>query len=343
MNMSGKTLHVYVLHARWLKDRQKNIQEIQNRLCAYSFQNFQKIKINVVEDFDPESIDSDIIRKTVNYSSTQNEFFNSAIKNLHIFQLSNTLKHHHALKMIAECENSNDFHLVIEDDVLYQDKVCLQLDRIVTELKKDETSMGIVFLGLPSTLKTDDNVPQFQPYDDVFRVLPYCDSYFIDSVTAKTLVDMFMPVKFISNIQMSFALTSSKCRSRIACPNVFMDGSKAGMFLSTLTPNNQLIFHSDYVRAKQTLDALNDQKLSKKEACNELDNIFKTTNIREHPDMLHLKGLYIWLVKGDAKDSQNIFDKALNIYKANSCILGQESQLLKDYMKTFRDTQQKVN
>lgn len=324
---SSKHLHIYVLHARWLRDRDRVVHELRQRVGAYRFQNATKVFTHVVSDDDPDAIDAETIRRSVDYTATKDELFDGLIRNMHIFQLSSALKHYRALKMIAEQGRPQDFHVVLEDDVLYQERMCLQLDRLM-----DQRPIGVTWLGMPSTLEAAaDEKPRFQSVDRVFRVLPYCDSYAVDVDAAKTLSASFLPIKFTGNVQWSYVLKKTGVPSNILCPNIFMDGSKAGMFLSTADPNNQLIFHPDYLQVKK---AVEDRK-----ADDAIDDLVRGSGIRTHPDLMYVYALYQWRVKGDASAAQRTFAAALDVYQANACILGQDSAFLKDYMRTFRDTQ----
>lgn len=338
----SRRLNVFFIHAKWLKDRERVVSEFQKLTGKYVFKDIKGVKIRVITDFDPNDINHQIISSTVNYSPVQdnpNEInekklsnYNGLLRNLHIFQLSNTLKHYKALEEIVNSSNENDINLVLEDDILYEDKMCMMLERLVDNLPSD---FDMVFLGLPNNINTSNKTTvRFQATKDLFRVLPYCDSYIVSKTAARKLYDNYLPIKFVNNVQLSYMIEKLELNSLIAIPNIFMDGTKFGVFLSVLTPSNQLLFNNDYMTARAILSNENVDV----ESQTKLDNVFANSLVRNHPDMMHLKGLYL-SKHSNYNEAKDVFESALKIYQDNNCVLNHESQFLKDYIKMYKDIQ----
>lgn len=166
-------LNVYFIHASHLKDRERVINDFKNLIGKYMFHDTLQIRISIIDKYEPGSINMEIIQKTVNYEPIKEknlEFYNQAIKNLHIFQLSNILKHYEALRLIS-LNDADTISLVLEDDILYQENVLLNLDRI---LHKKEYG-DLLFLGLPGT-NSENSKQIFQHTKDLYRILPYIRS-----------------------------------------------------------------------------------------------------------------------------------------------------------------------
>lgn len=334
------TLNIYFIHASHLKDREKIMNDFKNLLGKYTFRNINKTNIKIIDSYDPQSINMDIIKKTVNYepvkSSHENlseqekqnglEFYNKAIKNLHIFQLSNVLKHYEALKLISE-KSKNEIYLVLEDDILYEDRVLLNLDRI---LHKNDYG-DILFLGLPSNTKDKNTSHKYQNSKELYRVLPYTDSYLITPECAKKLYDNFLPIKWIGNVQLSYILEKLNIQPKIVVPNIFIDGSKYGMFLSTLNANNQLLFNNDYMNGITILAKDNYSSDDKEKN----DKLFEESQISQNPDFMHLHAKYLIKIK-KYKKARDVFEKAIKIYEMNNNIINQESLFLKDYIRLYK-------
>lgn len=324
-------LNIYFIHAEWLKDREKIIDEFTKLVNKYTFKNATSIKVHKITKYDPPEINGEVISKTVSYAQIPTtdplSFYNQFLKNLHVFQLSNALKHYQAMEMISTSTDSNSIHIVLEDDILYEDKICMHIDNLIEE-KPSEHEM--IFLGLPSNSTT----LKYQETKNLFRVLPYTDSYMITPNAAKKLYDHYLPVTFINNIQMSYVLEKAGVTAVLRVPNLFMDGSKAGIVLSTLTPNNQLMFNSDYTQCRSII-----HKESLTTADKELaEKIFKESPLNNHPDFVYLKALYSVRTENYTQ-AQEHYEKALEVYQLNGCVLNHESQFLKDYTSLFKHIQ----
>lgn len=314
-----RTLNVFIIHANWLKDRQRNIDAFKKILKDFKFQNISNINFKIIEEYDPDAIIKIDIGNFINYSKLEdNNRFNAFLKNLHLFQLSNSLKHYSALSLIKNNSNDDDINLIIEDDILYEDKICIMLDRLVEKNEKD-----ILFLGFPSNIK--DKKTYCQKVYEVFpNGLPYNDSYIVTKSTAEKLANNYLPIKFINNIQLTYLLDKLNIEPYLSIPNLFIDGTKFGNHLSVLNSNNILIFNNEYMTARQSLD---DEKISY--------DFYKETPLNDHPEYMNLKGVYLTKI-GKYNEAIELYKKILNIYKSNNCIINNESEFLKNYTRIFK-------
>ena len=157
-------VNFYFIHAKWLIDRKKVIDGFQKTISKYSFNSLQIGKIEVIEEMDPDEISAEFIQKNVNYTPLTDANvlpFNNFLKNLHINQLSNAVKHYKALEKITlGTGNEEELNIILEDDILYEEKVCLLLDKCIRQLP---SNFDIVFLGLPTNKEiTNRNTVTFQ-------------------------------------------------------------------------------------------------------------------------------------------------------------------------------------
>jgi GR25 family glycosyltransferase involved in LPS biosynthesis len=338
-------LNIYFIHAAGLKDRERTIQELQKQVQKYHFKNVKTVKVKVITEFDPNQIPGDFIQRAVSYVPIKEEddlkeenktmtvtFYNQFLKNMHLFQLSNALKHYKALEYIAN-SGDDEISIVLEDDVVYEEKVCLLLEKLIGNLPSD---YDMIWLGLPGNQEIKDrNVIKYQNTSEVFRVLPYTDSYLISKKAAKKLYDEFLPIKFVGNIHFSYLLEKLHFKTVICAPNIFADASKIGIFLSTLNPNNALVFNGDYMRLKQTIAKEGDLTA---EEITQLDDMISKSMVQNNPDFMYVKAQYLVKQK-KYKEAEKVYEDALNIYTANNCIVNHESHFLKDYIRLYKHMQ----
>ena len=330
-----RNLNIYFIHSKDLKERQSVIDNFRSVVKKYKFNNVCVSSIKVIEDHDPSDIDVNTIRQYVEYSKITEshvEFYNQLLKNLHVNKLSNSLKHLKALELIAKHSDDDTINMVLEDDILYEDKICFSLDRMFATMPQ---KFDVIFLGMPTTTDVvDKNSFSYQDTHKIFKVLPVCDSYLISHASAKALVMNYAPVKFSNNIQMSYVCDKLGIETLQTIPNIFIDGSKYGLFLSKLSSNNPLIFNNDFVNLRSLISK---QEMTTKDH-DDVKALLTRSPIKDNPDFIHLECLY-HIKQHDYKKAIKRFDDAYNTYMNNQCILSNDSVFLKDYIKAHKHLQ----
>lgn len=333
-----KKLNIYFIHTKGLKERQSVIDNLSSLIKKYRFRNIQIASIETISSHDPEDIDINTIRQYVDYakiSESHVEFYNQLLRNLHINQLSNTLKHFKALELIAKKSNDGELNLVLEDDVLYEDKVCMSFERMVQSMPE---KYDIIMLGMPTTTDVVDKSKfTFQDTHKIFKVLPVCDSYLVSHSTAKAMVMNYIPIKFNNTTQLSYICDRLGIETIQSIPNIFIDGSKYGLFLSKLSSNNPLIFNNDFVnmRAIASKDTLT------KEDIENFRSLISKSAIKDNPDFVHMECLY-YIKQKDYKKALQRFNDAYVTYMNNGCILANDSVFLRDFIRTHKYIQEDV-
>lgn len=340
-----RQLNIYFVHSSGLKEREQTIVNLQKQVQKYQFKNVRRVGVRVIGEYDPNVIPGELIGRAVNYSplkepddlkeenKTQSiTFYNQFLKNMHLFQLSSALKHYKALELIANSD-PDDVNIVLEDDVIYEERACLLIDRLIQKLPSE---YDMVFMGLPSNREIKNrNEMSFQSVSEVFRVLPFADSYVVSQKAAKKLYDEFLPIKFVGHIQLSYLIDKLEFKPVLCTPNVFINGSVYGMYLSAVNPNNILIFNNEYMRLRGA--ATREDPLTPQEIA-ELDEICAKCPIQGNPDFMYAKALYMAKQK-KYKEAEKVYESALAIYLANNCIVNHESNFLKDYIRLHKHLQ----
>lgn len=314
-------LNIHVIHSKVADSRLGNI----NQLVSILQKTFSEVKVTLVNDHEPETFTPDSIKSITDFSQIQDEkyvLFNSLIVPVHIRHISNLLKHALTLKQIVDSQSDDEVYVVLEDDVVFGDKVA---DYLVQALKSFTSSDAeFVFLGLPSPATES---PTLSPFSDFYNVTPVCDSYAVTKVGAIKLLKELLPMKFQTNVQLSYAIVKADVKAFFARPNVFIDGSKLGVFVSTIDANNTLMLSNEHVNIKSLIEA---GELDK--AREAYDGIrFKT-----HPDNLRLLADLELKAKNFDK-AKTHYDSCFKAYSANHCVLNNQCQFLKSYISACKD------
>lgn len=278
---------------------------------------------------------------------------------LYAKQASNALKHFAAIKMIHESDDDDTlYHLVLEDDVIYSNTFDKELDAVISSAPFDWEMM---FLGLPITRSASSNtntpstrerdngesVLSFEKLEDFYKQskvssLMACDSYLLRPVGAQKLASNYLPVRFPAHIHMSWRIggyvngisSPPYIRCYNAFPNVFLDGSKVGVFSSTLTRNNRLLWNKAYINAASIIKNTNKPLTEDQKALFER-TIISMGRLNQSPDVQALVGNYLATV-GRYKEAEKCMSNALLNFKNNGAILDKHSDFLNNFCDIYQ-------
>lgn len=327
--MSVTKLNVFVVHVESYHYRKVTCERLRDLL-----EKDPRFAVNFkyITEHDPQNVTQEEVRRYINYDPIKEEplsAFNVLLKNLHVNHLSNSLKHLDALTLAAEAAD-DEVSIVLEDDIVFNDGI---LDALDAALKNLPPAYDVVMLGLPSSKEASGL--KYQKTDALFKVLPACDSYLVTKRAAKTLSEGFTPIKYTNNVQLSYLMAKHELSSFLVIPNIFIDGSKLGLYYSTLEVNNRLIFNQDFIQLSKLIHETTDFTAEKKK---EINKLFLDVKLKTNPEFYYLKALF------ESKTGNHVFAKAIfdytyDLYEHNGTILNNQSTFLRDYMREFKHLQ----
>lgn len=354
---------VFVVHSQRLVGREQGIRRVKSVLESSPA---IATGLEVVCDTEAESLNSAQKVRAVADVSPVNipEPFAKFSGTMHVNQLSNALNHyaalHRAVTVLEKNGNENAYALVLEDDVLYNEETVSEcLYRTLTALtaltastdgKPSGSRPDIVFLGLPSTIRLPPDedgsttTPRFQSTTEVFKILPSCDSYLVNKGAAATLCAEFLPVRFPTNVHLSYLITTLRLRAEVVSPNIFLDGSKLGAFTSSLNANNRLSWNPAYNK----MFTLMHQHASSSAAEqterdviieNAVEEVYKGMHFKNHPDVLFLYAT-MHIRRGRPQQAMQFMHEAYKTYVVNGCLLNRGSDFLNTYCDLFAQVQE---
>ena len=116
--------------------------------------------------------------------------------------------------------------------------------------------------------------------------------------------------------------------------NVFVNGSKFGVFVSALDPNNKLFMNPDYNKIGMLLSK--DELES--DGIKTITQIEKRLQFKDHPDFQYIFGLF-YVKQKNYKKALSYFEDAYKNYNSNDSVINAESEFLQDYIKLFKHLQ----
>ena len=333
------TIYIYVIHAKHLTIRSNRFQNILRVIDDVAKRNNFNVKTQFVMQHEPNEIikNLDSFNKKISYDPVNVPDFDNQRYNLTVPILSNIEKHKEAWKQIQNItdNNNDDLYLIIEDDALLFPEFIQNLNNLFT-LNHDEWDM--LSLGLLTTdrnlLSADDR--PFLNFRKVGKILPSKEAYCLKKWAAKALLKQFDSYKYTMRIHLSYLLyNNTAIKVFYMKKQLFIDGSKLGIFPSSIHPTNPLIFNKEFVQLHTFI------KLSPAEITTNLSKIrtiyTAIENIRS-PDAMHLYGLLLYKM-GNLTDAEKIFINSLDELKKQQGYINNQSEVVNNLIQIYKEKQ----
>lgn len=327
---------VTIIHAPALKAREQHVRN----MC----QAFSQCGATVVIVMGPEPPVADPVALStmVNMDPsklgdiTMTSVFRPLLQDMKVRQLSNGLKHAAAIQYIAAQDHPSDsWHVILEDDAMIVDASAL-----LKSCDGAPSDADMMFFGFPSAMPHPPvDAVRYDPLPGI-TLLPSCDCYAIKMHTARFLSTAILPIRFRTEIHLSWLISNTSIKTYISSPNLSVDGSKAGMFVSTIESNNTLCFNAEYVE----LSNMETDPQTTTHMKNTIETFIarvKSMPYSDHPDVQVMLANRLASV-GRFDDAINIFASALAIYESEGAVIGNDSAFMRVYMSLFRHKQDDI-
>ena len=342
--MSLSVFQVYVIHTSSLSIRMQKLEPIIQLLKSMGQKYGYKVNISLIISPDPESLQGKIedLQKNVSYEKTDNELFNQCIQILSLEMISNIEKHKESLQKIANNKSNNpkDIHLVIEDDMVLLKDCVPNLEDI---LKMDHSALDwdMVILGLSKSVDPKDTqrLEKLSELNSDGKILPSKEAYFIRKNVATKILSEFEKYKFTYRIQLSWIINNDPTlKVYYPLKRTTIDGSKLGLFTSSIHSNNILSYNNEYMQLYRFLNAPKEEIQKNMKA---IDELYKTVRTLNSPDFTHLYGLL--KIKTDAlREGETILLEAIDQMKKSQGLLNSRSDLANNLVELYQHLQDDV-
>lgn len=283
---------------------------------------------------DPAQLSSIVNMDSVSLQGAGNaqvaDVFKTLLQDMKVRQLSNALKHAAAMQHIAALPNYSDasWHMILEDDAMVSDP-----SRLLAACASAPADADMLFFGLPTMLPHP--VGGAIRYDllDGIKLLPACEAYAVRLRTARFLAPCVLPIRFRTEIHLSWLIATTKTRTYLTSPNLSLDGSKMGVYVSTIENNNTLRFNADYMKLAEAMD-----KVPTDDEMDEIVVRVQEMPFGAHPDVQVLLGRRL-AAAGRHAAARDVFKRALEVYTSEGGVVGMESLFMGVYMDLFKYSQ----
>jgi len=310
-------LNIYIITSEHLKLRHSFINNQIEKLKKILEQCNIKYKFNQILEPSHINIEKNLdnykTKVNINRDSVEDNDFKNFVNMINSSQLSNIFKHVEVYNQIKN-DNSN-FNFVIEDDLLIIDEYVSNFKKLLEKIKTID--YDIVFSCL-SVNNDNINEYKFIKSTDNYKVLLSKNSYFISKKTAINLIDYLNVVHFNFKLSLSKYIWDNKdtIKSYVFNKHTLFEGSKIGLFTTSINTNNFLFQNNDYVTLSQLIG--NEEYLN--------DNVVKTAEEiynksgKNNPDFEHSLGIIYYKNKRYDKAKEILKSAVFNLRKMEGLI-----------------------
>jgi hypothetical protein len=343
------TLHVYILHHTSLQKRYENCLNMVEMLTAVNHALNRPLRINVEILNEQDGERRGRLEKRPERPNRQplvNGFETTAVcyddnisdktflnyrQHLSPAMVSNACKHRRALQLVAEnaLDNGDDLHLILEDDVMVGQDIVNNFMRVVQEAITVSPSKCILCVGIP--LKPTTEVSS--PFDllSFITFMPSCEAYFVTASAAKLLAQNMTPLRFVTNVQLTFIAKQTGINIVCSCPNTFVDGSKIGVQLSSIAANSEFEFNLEFVDLFKRIR-------ERKESCAVLLSAYENSRTVRNPTFEALVCQAL-IQEGSYAKARELLEAGFIHFSSETCPLDGSSVFMQTYMTAHKHFQ----
>jgi hypothetical protein len=326
-------IDIYVIRSQHLKKRNVLLKSTLNAIVEIMKKKGHTVSIINVLNPTLEEIEINLAEynKSINLNSDEitDEEFKKLQSKFNLAQLSNLYKHRNAYESIKNSKTKHN--LIIEDDVILLPEYTPNFEMFMGKLSTFEYDILLACIS-----NNDENEPMDIAISSVyFKVLISKCAYFITPTTAQKLYDYLDVVRFPLKLSLSKFIFDNKSEicSYILNKHTFLEGSKLGIFTTSINSNNFLLQNIHFIRLIEMLNN-NETNIKKIE---EHYNAYGKNN----PDFLHILGL-IYFKNNKFKEAAETLKMAIINYKNEEGYMIQNNELLNNAINIYQHYQDDI-
>lgn len=315
-------IDIYIIKSDHLKLRNKYLENTLERIRKIMKDNNYKTNIYNITKPTAEDIENNIndYNKYINLNNDEidDKEFKQLQTKFNYQQLSNLFKHKRAYEMIKDKTTNIKHNFIIEDDIiLLENDNETNFKDLIKKLHKIDYDLLFTCCILNNNKKTLDYL--LSTLNN--KILQCKNSYFINKQTANNLYEYLNVIRFNIKLSISKYIFDNKntIKSYVLNKPTILEGSKIGIFPTTINSNNLLIQNNYFI---ELINMLNDDKIDIKN-CEEHYEKYGKNN----PDFQHILGIKYYKNK-QYREALQIMESAVINMKNNEGLLAPFTELL---------------
>lgn len=330
-----KKINIIIIYTKSLSSRTQYI----NSTLTFLKNLFEKYNTNVniiiIDKPNHDDIlnDIEIYNKRVNYDKIENCEYNNYIIPLNPNQISNIEKQRNALLKVKE----EEYNFIIEDDVIISRDYINNIELLIKNINiLDNIDILITSDFIYNENKNLEYI-DFKEYD---KILLSKSSYFINKKTADKLFEETDIFKYDYKVFLTKYLKQNidKINSKILNKCTFLEGSKVGIFGTSLKNKNFLSQNSQYIELAKlvNLNIIDDKNIEN------ATQIYKSLENLKNPEIDHMYGL-LYYKSNDINKAKEYLNKAIINMKKNNNYCSKSNEILNNAINIYKLEQKYFN
>jgi GR25 family glycosyltransferase involved in LPS biosynthesis len=334
-----KHLNVYIVHSPHLQNRIKYLNSTLDVIKKLATEQGLNTEYHMVQEPTKEFIEKNIeqFNKRVKYEkeegSDADQQFNDLISPLNVNQISNIEKHKMIFHNICKRDSGDgkELHLIIEDDVVVGEDYFHNIQNLFKSLKDDKLNDWDILFTCLSEFEKGEHLA-LKDSRDQYKVLLSKSSYFIRPSLASKLAKYLEVFKYcLKHSFGKFLWTNKHIRSKVLNKHTFLEGSKMGLFPTSVNHSNFLFQNTQFIHLVKIVnnDTITD------EMAKEAEGLYKQIEKFENPDILHSMGL-LYYKRKDYDNAKKYMTEACEKMQANYGYVSRASEILNNAINMYQ-------
>ena len=334
-------LNLYVVYSEELVNRQPTINSTISVVKQICEQKNIEFKINIISEPSKEHINKYInnFNTRVNYDNFEgNNIYNDLIMPLNVCQISNFEKHRYIYKYILDNFNNEDdeknLHLIIEDDVIisndYLNNIVDLIDDLnATDTKRDNEDWDILF----TCLNIINNPGKFVNINELYNIIISKASYIIKNrAFCEKLYNATDKFKLNIKLTLSKFIKDNNYKAVSYNKITFIEGSKLGLFPSSVNSNNYLFLNNNYIALKQ----LSEKSDLTDEDIKNAEKIYSNTLNFPSVDIQNVMGVIYYNFKNYKKAKEYMVASLMSFKKCKGYTIMKNNEILSNAINIYK-------
>jgi GR25 family glycosyltransferase involved in LPS biosynthesis len=297
------------------------------------------IELHMIREPTKESIEQNIeqYNKRVKYEKEEGEDadkqFNDLIVPLNVNQISNIEKHKIIYQNICKRDSGDgkELHFIIEDDVLIGEEYIHNIQNLFKSLKEERLDDWDILFTCLSEFEKGEQLALIDSRNQ-YKMLLCKSSYFIRPSLASKLARYLEVFKYSLKHSISkFIWTNKHVRSKVLNKHTFLEGSKMGLFTTSVNNTNFLFQNTQFIRLAQIV---NNESITD-EMVKEAEGLYKQIEKFENPDILHTMGL-LHYKRNDFENAKKYMTEACDKMHTNFGYVSRGSEILNNAINMYQ-------
>jgi len=309
-------LNIYLVYSEELENRHTTINSSVALVKDMCQQKNIEMKLYVIAEPGKEHINRHIstFNSRVNYDkfADATSIYNDLIMPLNACQISNFEKHRYIYKLIADTKEDGaikDIHMIMEDDIIVLKDYIENIGTLIDDLNTED--VGNEWDILFNCLNVVNNPDKYININQLYNIIISKACYIIKNAEmCEKLYDATNTFKLNLKLTLSKFLKDHNYTAMSYNKITFIEGSKLGLYPSSVNPNNYLFLNNNYIALKQIAE----KKEITDEDMKNAEKIYKDSQNIPSIDIQGLMGT-IYLNYKDYKKAKEYMNASLSALK----------------------------